>query len=159
MRRIGWRTWLLLLVLIAGTGLGGYPLQFHVGGWDDTLFRWATLLGFAARLAFIVIYTIFGLRRPPGWWKWNVGTVIVLMQAAGLAYVAPLAWAVTWHHGSITGPLAAWIEVDGMADSTALVAWASLMWLRIGRKEQADDAADDRRDQSRRGGDSRPLPG
>jgi len=134
MRELGLRFWLAFTILTTLFAAATYPLITHVAGMADDLFEIGVWTGVGARVLFIAIYTILGLRGSSKWWKYNIGTIVVLLEVSALPYLAALGVAVSFNNGQLTTPLLVWIEIAGMLGSSLLVLWLSYIWLQVSRE-------------------------
>lgn len=125
MKAIRWPFWAGLGAAVAVWLVLGFTLPQTINLND--IFNVAALSAFFAALAFIAVYTIAGLTGPAKWWRSNVGTYLVLAAVSVLLIVAPIAFAVMFHHGLLNTWWWAWTYV--CAHFLAAAMWAALGWL------------------------------
>lgn len=127
------RAWTLGPALLAAWVVLGYffDTSAHLG-W---LPKWALIASVAAPLAWIVLYTVQGLRGHGKWWKSDVGTNLVWLELAVVFTNGMIAWAQFFNHGLLNTPLQAWCYIGGVLAGVGIIAWRSVIWLRGYRRE------------------------
>ena len=94
------------------------------------LARVAQTAGTVCPLAFILLYTALGLVGGAKWWKTDIGTNIVWLEAAVVCTSGILAWAFIFNHGSLTNPILGWAYIGGLLAAAFIITWRSVIWLR-----------------------------
>lgn len=111
MTRVRWWHSAIFAALIAAYliyGLTGGDLHAN----DNDIYDVGGVMACIASLAFIVIYTLLGLRPGrAGWWTNLTGYSLMVLSGAIFAKEAVLAWAVLFHHGLINTAPSAWLFV------------------------------------------------
>jgi hypothetical protein len=132
------RAWVIAAVLvIAWAALG--PLYAGDGPLDNLLAKIGAIAACAVPLTFIVVYTAIGIAGAAKWWRWDIGTCLVLFMAGVIAQNLPLAWAFIFHHGMLNTPVDVWTYLGGLLGGSILIGWCTRIWLRIhlrSRKER-----------------------
>lgn len=128
MKLLRWPFWAVMGAGAATWLILGFTLPYSTSLND--IFNVAATAKFFAILAFLVVYTVAGLRGPAKWWKTNIGTYLMLAAAAGLASTGPVAYAVMFNNGQLNTWWLAWVWIGGHA--LAATMWASLafLWVR-----------------------------
>lgn len=137
MRLVGWRFWAVFVALV-GSWIALGPF------FDESTkaISWISKISIIAQpvavILFVAVYTLLGLRGPYKWWRTDFGNRIVLFPLAVFMSSCVLVWALLFHAGSITGPLAAWIYIGGYLGSDILLLWGTYVWLRAARSDKED---------------------
>lgn len=137
---VTWRNWSVVLSGMAVYGVLGYWLAMN-GTAEEWIYRIGLTVAAAVPLAFVGIYTYFGLTaEAPGakWWKSELGSAFVLAALSLIPITWPLAWVFWFQGGVLTSSWLAWLEVSGPAVTS--LAWGRVCWLWI-RVRRADAIA------------------
>lgn len=138
-RRVTRRFWAVLAAGIAAYIACGFGFSSN-GFVEAWIFRIGLLAASVLPVAFVAIYTWFGLTsdRPAAkWWRTPLGSALVLAAASLVPITWPLTWVFWVNGGVLTNTWLAWFEVSGPV--LAALAWARVcvIWLRV----HAADAA------------------
>jgi len=132
--RATWRAWAIVMAA-AGlyTGLGFW--WSSSGTMETWIFKGGLAAATVIALAFIITYTVLGLRSDPAritarWWKTAIGMILVLAASSVFFICWPLAVTFWFYRGDLPPGWLAWAEVSGPC--LAAIAWllATWLWLR-----------------------------
>lgn len=132
MRRAG-VAWITGTVLLAAYVAAGFAWSSD-GAVLTGMSQWVFVGDSISPALFIVVYTLIGLSRTGWkgrWWKNDIGVTLVWAKAAIIAESGVLAWTFLFHHGQLTGPLAAWIFLGGPIAASLIILWRTLIFIRI----------------------------
>jgi hypothetical protein len=128
LKRVTWRYWAVPSVLFAVYIVLGLTWTPSPGA-ETWTYKIGTLGATFAPLLLVVIYQASGNK----WWRNDVGSALVQL-ALGITIIAgPLAWASWLHGGSITGGMAAWLEIAGPVLVTTAILRLCWVFARIHR--------------------------
>lgn len=147
-RRVTGRFWMLAGVLIAVYVALGFWLSGN-GTAEEWMYRTGLTAAAVVPLAFVGIYTAFGLAsdRPAAkWWRTSLGTALVIAALTLVLIAGPLAWVFWVDNGRLTTSWLAWIEVSGPCVSALAWLWVCLLWLRVHRADVVGAHAEDERE-------------
>jgi hypothetical protein len=99
--------------------------------WIILAFKIATISGFVALVAWIVVYT-----RLAAWWKNPVGRTLVAKSALIAALLVPTALSLFFNLNRLDSRIAGWIDVALLGLVTPVMWWRTAVWIKLHRAGQ-----------------------